>query len=262
MNWIHSRTRAEQKAAPTKTVCRRLCRVSFNMFEFWSGCFWVNEVIYSYCFSFLCKYIYLFLMWSEPLDCKCVYRMFGRNVLQIGMYLSGNMGGSHFFIYLGCYVILFICLFVDLLLICVGWKPHLFTYFVLLVCSPFSSGRRSVHAAILKKPSPIFRCQTPKPVIDASMPKVMYIVWTTFVFLRLFWSVFVTRSVLALSERAAAQNPEKRWPWSRLISSKKAVFYTDLWAVPFSMQYNTKRETVSWSLYWDKNVDWRLYIYI
>lgn len=38
--------------------------------------------------------------------------MFGRNVFQIGMYLSVELWvEAIFFIYIGCYIIMFICLF-------------------------------------------------------------------------------------------------------------------------------------------------------
>lgn len=50
---------------------------------------------YLFILSFLfCVNIFI-LMWSEYFDCKCVYRCVW-NVLQIVMYLSGIMGGSHF----------------------------------------------------------------------------------------------------------------------------------------------------------------------
>lgn len=158
------------------------------------------------------------------------------NVLQIGMYLSVELWvEAIFFIYIGSYIILFICLLLCYWFLWGG--GHNLLHLLYSFCSSFSSWRWTVHAAILKKtrlqPSDV---KTPKPVIDASMPKVMYIVWTTFKLLRLFRSVFVTESVLALSERAAARMAERDWPQSRLISSKKAVFYTDLRAVPFSMQ--------------------------
>lgn len=159
-------------------------------------------------------------MWSEHLDCKCVYRMCGRNVLQIGMYLSVELWVEAIFIYIVSYLVyLFVCCFVFVRL-----GPQPFTSFVLFMFIIFSSWRQTVHAAILKtrlQPSDV---KTPKPVIDASMPNVMYIVWTTFKLLRLFRSVFVTQSVLALSERAAAPNAEKDWVQSRLISSKRLYF--------------------------------------
>lgn len=83
--------------------------------------------------------------------------MCGRNVLQIGMYLSVELWVEAIF-YIHSYIILFICLFVALFLIFVGWQPQLFTSFVLLFVHHFPT----VHAAILKKPSPTFRCQDSK----------------------------------------------------------------------------------------------------
>lgn len=62
-NWIQSRVYTEQMKTQTHPVCRRLCLVSLTMFEFCSACFvLVNEVIYSYFFPFMCKYIYF---WCE-----------------------------------------------------------------------------------------------------------------------------------------------------------------------------------------------------
>lgn len=158
-------------------------------------------------FPFFCKYIYFL---CEHLDCKCVYRMCGRNVLQIGMYPSVELwGGSHFFIYIGNYIILFMFVLLHcyrFLFFCfLGWRPQLFTSFV-LSCSSLSSWRRRVHAAILKKPISNLRMSSLQSLSDALMPKVMYIVWTTFKVLSLFRSVFVTESVLALSKRAAISN--------------------------------------------------------
>lgn len=161
-----------------------------------------------------------------------MYRMCGRNVLQIGMYLSVELwGGSHFFIYIGNYIILF--MFVLLLYYCLfvflGWRPQLFTSFVLAFITFQSKANTScsnTQKAHLQ-PSDV---KSPN-LSDAPMPKVMYIGWTTFKLLSLFRSVFVTKSVLALSERAAISNRRHG-----LIPSTKAVFYTDLRAVPFSMQ--------------------------
>lgn len=58
--------------------------------------------------------------------------MCGRNVLQIGMYLSVELWVEAIF-YIHSYIILFICLFVASLLIFVGWRPQLFTSFVLFL---------------------------------------------------------------------------------------------------------------------------------
>lgn len=111
--------------------------------------------------------------------------MCGRNVLQIGMYRSAELWvEAIFFIYMGSYVISFICLFVCcFFVIFVGWRPHLFTYFCIF-CLFFLfigfpvEGEQFMQQYTHKKkpclqPSDV---KTPKPVIDASMPKVMYIV--------------------------------------------------------------------------------------
>lgn len=62
-NWIQSGVYTEQMKTQIHPVCRRLCLVSLTMFEFCSACFvLVNEVIYSFFFPFMCKYIYF---WCE-----------------------------------------------------------------------------------------------------------------------------------------------------------------------------------------------------
>lgn len=100
-------------------------------------------------------------MWSEHLDCKCVYRMCGRNVLQIGMYLSVELWVEAIFY---IQLVILSCLSVCLLLC--YWSlwggGHNFLHLLYSLCSSFSSWRRTVHAAILKKPSPTFRCQDSK----------------------------------------------------------------------------------------------------
>lgn len=70
--WTQSRT-WQQAETPTNALCRRLLCFFFRH-HVWVGVLvlaLVNEVIYSYCFSLFCVNIFI-LMWSEPLDCKCV----------------------------------------------------------------------------------------------------------------------------------------------------------------------------------------------
>lgn len=146
---------AEQTAAPPNTVCRRLRHVSFTMFEFWSAYFLSMKLfIHIGFFSFLCKYIYFWCevnIWIVNACTECVVGMYSapdRNVSE-----CGNMGGSHFFIYIGSYIILFICLFVALLLIFfVGvaattfyiFCTHLFIIFQLKANSSCSNTQKHV----------------------------------------------------------------------------------------------------------------------
>ena len=191
-------------------------------------------------------------MWSEHLDCKCVYRMCGRNVLQIGMYLSVELWvEAIFFIYIGSYIILFICLFVAMLLIIFLWVgSHNFLHLFVLwffFCSTFFpvEGEQLMqqYSKTRLQPSDV---KTPKPVIDASMPKVMYIVWTTFELLRLFWSVFVTEPV-----ESAAED----WARSRLTLYKGCILHRPQSCAFFYAIEHRERETISWSLYWHADVD-------
>lgn len=101
--------------------------------------------------------------------------MCGRNVLQIGMYLSVELWGEAIFLY-PWIVILFIYLFVALLLIFVGWRPQTFTSFVLFFVHHFPVEGEQFMQQYSKKRVQPSDVKTPKPVIDASMPKVMYIV--------------------------------------------------------------------------------------
>lgn len=174
-------------------------------------------------------------MWSEHLDCKCVYRMCGRNVLQIGMYLSVELWGEAiFFISMDSYIVyLFVCCFV--IDFC-GVAATNFYIFCTFFCSSFSSWRRTVHAAILKKTCPTFRCQDSKACHRRFNAKSNVHSMNNIQAPETFMISVRTESVLALSDRAAAWIAEKDWPRLRLISSKKAVFFTDLRAVPFSMQ--------------------------
>lgn len=95
-------------------------------------------------------------MWRDHLDCKCVYRMCGRNVLQIGMYLSVELWVWAIFVYVDSYVISFLCLLLCYWFVCGDF------YSFCTLCLSFSSWRWTVHAAILKNLSPTLRCQDSK----------------------------------------------------------------------------------------------------
>lgn len=88
-----------------------------------------------------------------------------------------NYGWKPFFIYIGSYIILFICLFVALLLIFLcGVAATTFYIFCTLLFIIFQLKANSSCSNTQKpclQPSDV---KTPKPVIDASMPNVMYIV--------------------------------------------------------------------------------------
>lgn len=187
--------------------------------------FFVNEVIYSYCFPFLCKYIYFWCevnIWIVNVCTECVVGMYSasdRNVSE-----GWIMGGSHFFIYIGSYII-----FVYLSVCCyywffVGWRPQLFTSFVLLLLSSVSSSRRTVHAAILNNPT--FRCQDSKACHRRFNAKSNVHSMNNIQAPETFWSVFVTESVLALSKCAAVWLAGKDVLQSRLIPSTEAVFFS------------------------------------
>lgn len=87
-------------------------------------------------------------------------------------------GWKPFFIYIGSYIILFICLFVALLLIfffC-GGGGHNFLHLLYSFVHHFPvEGEQFMqqYSKTRLQPSDV---KTPKPVIDTSMPKVMYIV--------------------------------------------------------------------------------------
>lgn len=108
-----------------------------------------------------------------------------------------------FFIYMDSYIVylFYFCFFALSLFFwgggCGSRNNFLHLLYSFYFRPQFSSWRWTVHAAILRKTNP-----SPKPVTDTSMPKVMYIVWSSSG--DLFPSVFFIDSVfLALSERSA-----------------------------------------------------------
>lgn len=72
------------------------------------------------------------------------------------------MGGSHFFIYIGSYIILFICLSVALLLIFCGVAATTFYIFCTLLFIIFQLKANSSCSNTQKALSPTFRCQDSK----------------------------------------------------------------------------------------------------
>lgn len=69
--WIQSRT-CKQTETPTNTVCRWPFVVFFLSPRLsWSACSCSGQWSYLFVFFLFCVNIFI-LMWSEPLDCKCV----------------------------------------------------------------------------------------------------------------------------------------------------------------------------------------------
>lgn len=103
-------------------------------------------------------------MWSELLDCKCVYRMCVRNVPS-DRNVSGvwNYGWKPFFF---SYLVLLSCLFVCYLLgMLWGCSPDFLHLFFLYFCSSFYRWRRTVYAAIFQDKTnkqTLVRCQVSK----------------------------------------------------------------------------------------------------
>lgn len=208
MNWIHSRTWAEQK----ESNCLQTTLSCFFQYVWileWLFFGSMKLFIHVIFFSFLCKYTYLFLMWSEHLDCKCVYRMFGRNVFQIGMYLSVELWvEAIFYIHRMLYyhVYLFVCF-----LLCYWFfvgTTHSFLHifysvffiFQLKANSSCSNTQKAVSNLQMSNSKACHRRFNAKSNVH-SMNNIRAP--------ETFWSVFVTESVLALSECAAARNPER-----------------------------------------------------
>lgn len=183
-NWIHSRVWAEQIAAQTYTPFVDDCVLFLSLCLNFGVLVFVNEVIYSYCFPFLCKYIYFWCevnIWIVNVCTECVVGMYSasdRNVSE-----GWIMGGSHFFIYIGSYII-FVYLFVCCYWFLWGGGHNFLHLLYYCYCHQFPvQGVQFMQQYSTTQHSDV---KTPKPVIDASMPKVMYIVWTTFKLLRLF----------------------------------------------------------------------------
>lgn len=196
---------------PTNSVCRRLSPFCHHV---WVGVlvlFLVNEVIYSYCFFLFCVNIFI-LMWSEPLDCKCVQACAectsDRNV-------SERNYGWKPFLYTDSY---FVYLFFFLLCHEIWWRyGHSFICFVpfFSFCVSFSSWRLPVQQQYRKthhpRPSDVNDSKASHRRCDAKChvhsmnnikPRRLFL-----------WSVFVTESVFVLSECSAAQG---RWETVRI----------------------------------------------
>lgn len=172
--------------------------------------------------------------------------MYFRNVSACGI-----MGGSHFLYTWVVIILCLICCFVFPL-----WVGcHHFLHLLYLFSSWFSSQRQTV-AAILRTRLRTSDVKTPKLVVDASKPKVMYIVWQTFKLSRLFGSVFVTESVLALSE---CDSPGGKTEHGRGWFPLQRLYFTQTSELCLFLcnRTQTHRETISWSLYWDPYVDCR-----
>lgn len=190
-------------AAPTNTISRWPYLVAFTIFKFWSACFsflflncqWSYLFVWIFPPFFVNIFIFYVNIWIVNVCTECVVGMyFKKECIRVWNYGVEAI----FFIYIGNYIILFMFVLLHcyrfLFFWFLGWRPQLFTSFV-LSCSSLSSWRRRVHAAILKKPISNLQMSSLQSLSDALMPKVMYIVWTTFKVLSLFRSVFVTESV-------------------------------------------------------------------
>ena len=155
--WIQSRTR-ERTETPTNTVCR----LSPFYHHVWVGVlvlFLVNEVIYSYCFFLFCVNIFI-LMWSEPLDCKCVQVCVectsDRNVSEQNYGWKPFLYTDSYFLFL-----VFFQFFFFLLWNLVALRPQLYMFctFLFFLCVIFQLKATSSRSNTENPTPTTFRCQ-------------------------------------------------------------------------------------------------------